>query len=61
MKYINEFFKEYFLIALMLFMCLPYSVIVAVTESDYLHLVLFIIVVLLLIFHYLIFIRDEDI
>lgn len=41
-------------------MYLPYSVIIAVTEANYLYVVLFINVVLLLIFHYLIFTRDED-
>lgn len=60
MKYIDEFFKEYFLIALLLFICFPYSVVIAVTESDYTYLILSTIVLLLLIIHYLIFTIDED-
>lgn len=60
MKYIDEFFGKYFITCLILFIYLPYSVIIAVTESNYLYITLFIIVLLLLIFHYLIFTRDED-
>lgn len=60
MKYIDEFFRQYFLLMLFLFIALPYSVICAVIANNYAYITLFILISLLSIIHYIIFRQDED-